>query len=324
MNRLAVFILTAALAIVLALTTGVTAQPRRAVTIAAGSVDGVYYPIAGAISRITADARGLNIRATVQASAGSVANVQLLRSSEADFALVQNDIAYYAFNGVELGPFAGKPVKSMAGVFSVYPELVHILASQASGVKSVHDLRGKRLALGPRGSGTEQNALQILAAYGIAESDLGVAERVPFGAAADQLKAGAVDAAFFTVALGAPIIADVLAVGKVGLVAVGRTAGETLEQKYPFYTMEEVPANTYKGQDREIATPAVMAMLVARPGLADDVVYRFTKVVFDNLPTFHAAHPAARSLTLQTALSGMPLPLHPGAQRFFKEKGIAR
>jgi TRAP transporter TAXI family solute receptor len=151
-----------------------------------------------------------------------------------------------------------------------------------------------------------------------------VAERVSFGAAADQLKAGAVDAAFFTVALGAMVVADTLAAGKVGLVAVGRTAGETLERKYPFYTMEEVPANTYKGQDREIATPAVMAMMVARPGLADDVVYRFTKAVFDNLPTLHGAHPAVRSLTLQTALSAMPLPLHRGAQRFFKEKGIAR
>jgi TRAP transporter TAXI family solute receptor len=324
MNRCAAFMLSAPLAITLTLTTELAAQPRRALTIAAGSVDGVYYPIAGAISRITADARGLNIRATVQASAGSVANVQLLRSSEADFALIQNDIAYYAFNGVEPGPFAGKPVKGMAGVFSVYPELVHILATQASGVKSVHDLRSKRVALGPRGSGTEQNALQILAAYGIVEADLGVAERVPFGAAADQLKAGAVDAAFFTVALGAPVVADTLAAGKVGLVAVGRTAGETLEQKYPFYTMEEVPPNAYKGQDREIVTPAVMAMLVARPGLTDDVVYRFTKAVFDNLPMFHGAHPAARNLTLQTALSGMPLPLHPGAQRFFKEKGIAR
>jgi TRAP transporter TAXI family solute receptor len=324
MRRVAMLVLAIGLATALAPATNIAAQPRRAVTIAAGSVDGVYYPIAGAMSRITSEARGLNIRATVQASAGSVANVQLLRSNEADFALLQNDIAYYAFNGVELGPFAGKPVKSMAGVFSVYPELVHIVATQASGVKSIHDLRGKRLALGPRGSGTEQNALQILAAYGIAESDLAAAERVPFGAAADQLRGGGVDAAFFTVALGASIVADVLAAGKVGLVAVGRTAGETLEQKYPFYRMDEVPANTYKGQDREIATPAVMAMLAARPGLADDVVYRFTKVVFDNLPAFHAAHPAARSLTLQTALSGMPLPLHPGAQRFFKEKGIAR
>lgn len=324
MNRRVAFALVAGLGGALACSTHLAAQPRRPLTIASGSVDGVYYPIAGAMSRITSDARGLNVRATVQSSAGSVANVQLIRSGEVDFALMQNDIAYYAFNGVELGAFAGKPVKSMAGVFSVYPELVHIVATQASGVKSVRDLRGKRLALGPPGSGTEQNALQILGAYGIAEADLRVAERIPFAAAGEQLKAGGVDAAFFTVALGAPVVADALASGKLALVGVGRTAGETLERKYPFYTMGEIPANTYKGQDREIATPVVMAMLVARAGLAEDLVYRFTKAVFDNLPQFHAAHQAARSLTLQTALSGMALPLHPGAERFFKEKGIAR
>ena len=105
---------------------------------------------------------------------------------------------------------------------------------------------------------------------------------------------------------------------------MGQTAAETLERKYPFYTMGEIPAKTYKGHDGETATPAVMAMLVARADLAKDLVYRFIKAVFDNLPQFHAAHPAARSLTLQTALAGVALPLHPGAQRFFKEKGIAR
>ena len=120
----------------LALSASVAAQPRRHVTIAAGAVDGVYYPIAGAMSRITSDARGLSVRATVESSAGSVANVQLIRSGEADFALLQNDIAYYAFNGIALGAFAGKPVKGMAGVFSVYPELVHIVVSPAAGVKS--------------------------------------------------------------------------------------------------------------------------------------------------------------------------------------------
>src|SRR4029450_4275069 len=116
------------------------AQPRRFVTIAAGSVDGVYYPIAGAISRITSDTKSLNIRATVESSGGSMANVQLLRAGEADFAFLQNDIAYYAFNGITLEPFAGKPVKSMAGVFSVYPEVVHLIATHAPGVKAGREL----------------------------------------------------------------------------------------------------------------------------------------------------------------------------------------
>src|SRR6266705_3417443 len=166
------------------------AQPRRVVTIAAGSVDGVYYPIAGAISRIASDTRSLNIRATVESSGGSLSNVQLIRAGEADFAFLQNDIAYYAFNGTGLEPFAGKPVKSMAGVFSVYPSAVHIVATRASGVKSVRDLKGKR-----------------------------------------------------------------------ALISVGSSASDALMRKYPFYTIDEIPANTYNHQEREIVVPAVMAML---------------------------------------------------------------
>lgn len=324
MNRIVVFAVLATLAGAVTVATSPEAQTRRVVTIASGAVDGVYYPIAGALSRITSDDKALNIRTTVESSAGSVANVQRLRSGEVDFALLQNDIAYYAFNGITLDSFVGKPVKSMGGVFSVYPELVHIVVTHESGVKSVRDLKGKRVALGTAGSATEQNALQILAAHGIVARDLRAAVRGSFSATADQLKAGILDAAFFSIALGAPVIVDTLASGKVALVGVAPSASEALLRKYPFYTMGEIPANTYKGQDREIATPAVMAMLVARSALPEDLVYRFTKAVFDNLSQFHSAHPAARNLTLQTALVGMALPLHPGAERFFKDRGIAR
>src|SRR2546428_5560645 len=192
---------------------GVGAPPRRHVTIAAGAVDGVYYPIAGAMSRITSDARGLSVRATVESSAGSVANVQLIRSGEADFALLQNDIAYYAFNGIALGAFAGKPVKGMAGVFSVYPELVHIVVSPAVG------------------SGSEQNALQILEIYGIGGGDLRAAVRGSLTAAGDPLKAGGVDAAFFTTAPGAPGGAQAFGSGPPQLLGVGPTAGEAPRRK---------------------------------------------------------------------------------------------
>src|SRR4030095_4560401 len=235
MKRVVAFAVLAGLASAVAFSTSPEGQTRRVVTIASGAGDGVYYPIAGAISRITSEDKSLNIRVTVESSAGSVANVQRLRSGEGDFALRQNDIAYYAFNGITLDSFVGKPVKSMAGVFSVYPELVHIVVTHESGVKSVRDLKGKRVALGGSGSATEQNGLQILAVNGIVEGDLRAAVRLSFSAAADQLKAGAVDAASFSIALAAPAIADALASGKVALVGVTPTAGEALTRRYPFY-----------------------------------------------------------------------------------------
>jgi TRAP transporter TAXI family solute receptor len=297
---------------------------RRLVTIASGWVVGVYYPLAGAMSSIVYNAKGLNIRATVEASGASVANAQAIGAGDADFALLQNDIAFYAYNGATLPAFKGKPLKNLGGIFTIYPELIHIVATQASRVRAMKDLRGKRVAFGPPGSGTEQNALQILEVYGIKESDLGRAERIDAAAAAEQLKEGLVDAAFFTTGLASAVVNDLFVSGKVAMVPIDAVPGEVLRRQYPFYTLEKIPANTYKGQDREALTPAVMAMVVARRDLPEELVYGFTRAIFDNLGQFHSAHPAARSLTLQTAQNGMPVPLHPGAERFYREKGVVR
>jgi TRAP transporter TAXI family solute receptor len=300
-----------------------TAQPKRLVTIASGWVVGVYYPLAGAISRIVYKAKDLNLRATVESSGASVANAQLIGSGDADFAILQNDIAYYAYNGETLPAFKGKPIKNMGGIFTIYPELVHLVATKASGIKSVKDLKGKKVVLGPTGSGTEINALQILEAHGLKEADLGKAERIDAAAAGDQLKDGRVDAGFFTVGMGSAVIMDSFITGKMALVPVEGAPASALIKKYPFYTSVKVPANTYKNQG-ESTTVAVMAMMVVRSDLPEDLVYRFTKAIFDDLKQFHDAHSAAKNLTLQTALAGMPIPLHPGAAKFYKEKGVMK
>ena len=291
---------------------------------ASGSVDGTYYPIAGAISRITSDSRDLNFLIAVESSAGSIANVQLLRSGEADFALLQNDVAYYAFNGITLDAFAGKPVKNMAGVFSVYPEIVHVIARRSADVRSIRGLKGKRVVLGAPGSGAEQNALQVLKAHGILETDLRTIQSIGRTAAFDQLRAGIVDAVFVSTALGSPLIADAMASGKLTLVGIGDSAGEALRRSYPFYTIEKIPANTYPGLEHDVTSAGVMAILVVRSNVPDELVYSLTRAVFDHLPQFQSSHPAARHLTLRTALSGMALPLHPGAERYFQQNGIAR
>jgi TRAP transporter TAXI family solute receptor len=312
----------AALGLALAFPATLLAQQRRLVTIASGWVVGVYYPLAGAMSRIVYNAKDLNVRATVESSGASVANAQLIAAGDADFALLQNDIAFYAYNGSTLAAFQGKPVKNMGGMFTIYPELVHVVASKSSGVKSIKELKGKKVVLGPQGSGTEANAIQILEAYGLKVGDV-QAERIDAAAAADQLKDGRVDAAFFTTGMGSAVIVDTFISGKVTLVPVVGSEAQGMISKYPFYTSVKVPANTYKDQ-AEATTVAVMAMMVARTDLPEDLVYRFTKAIFDNLKTFHDAHAAGKNLALQTALNGMPIPLHPGAEKFFREKGIQR
>jgi len=316
--------LVAALVSLTAFPSELSAQPRRSFILASGAVDGAYYPIAGAISRITSDSRDLNFLIAVESTAGSIANVQLLKSGEADFALLQNDVAYYAFNGITLDAFAGKPVKTITGVFSVYPEIVHVIARKSADVRSVRDLKGKRVVLGAPGSGAEQNALQVLKAHGIREIDLRTIQSIARTAALDQLKAGSVDAVFVSTALGSPLIADAMASGKLTLIGIGDSAGEALRRSYPFYTLEKIPANAYPGLEHDVTSAGVMAILVARSSVSDEFVYSLTKAVFDNLPQFQSSHPAARHLTLHTALSGMALPLHPGAERYFQQNGIAR
>ena len=321
-NRLLLVPLALILAIALIIPAAL-AQQRRLVSIASGWVVGVYYPLAGAMSRIVYKVKDLNLRATVESSGASVANAQLIGTGDADFALLQNDIAFYAYNGVTLSAFKDKPIKNMGAVFTIYPELVHAVATKASGIKSVKELKGKKVVLGPHGSGTEANALQILEAYGLKESDLGRAERIDAAVAADQLKDGRVDAAFFTTGLGSAVILDTFIGGKVALVPLAGEEAQALIKRFPFYTSVKVPANTYKDQ-AEASTVAVMAMMVARSDLPEDLVYRFTKAIFDDLKQFHAAHSAAQNLTLETALNGNPIPLHPGAAKFYKEKGILR
>ncbi|MBI2879133.1 MAG: TAXI family TRAP transporter solute-binding subunit [Candidatus Rokubacteria bacterium] len=319
-HRIVALVLLLGLAALVGAPTPIEAQAKRLVTIASGWVVGVYYPLAGAMSRIVYKAKDLNLRATVESSGASVANAKLIGGGEAEFALLQNDIAYYAHNGTEM--FKDQAVKNMGGVFTIYPELIHVVATTTSGIRSPKDLKGKTVAIGPLGSGTEANAVQILEAYGLKLGDLRKAERIGAGEAADALKDGRVDAAFFTVGLGGAVIVDTFVTGKVVLVPVTGTEAEALKKRYPFYTTTPVPANTYKGQEQEVSTVAVMAMMVARSDLPEDLVYRFTKAIFDDLAQFHAAHAAAKTLTLKTALDGMPIPLHAGAEKFYKEKGV--
>jgi len=321
--RRALCLLVASAAVVLlAVPSPIQAQQKRLVTIASGWVVGVYYPLAGAMSRIMVKAKDLNIRATVESSGASVANAQLIGAGDAEFALLQNDVAYYAYTGTTLPAFQGKPVKNMGGIFTIYPELVQLVATKASGIKAVGDLKGKKVVLGPQGSGTEYNALQVMEAYGLKVGDV-QAERIDAAAASDQLKDGRVDAAFFTTGLGSAVIVDNFISGKTQLVPIGGGEAQALIKKYPYYTTARVPVNTYKDQ-AEATTVAVMAMMVARSDLPEDLVYKFTKAIFDDIKQFHEAHSAAKSLTLDTALVGMPIPLHPGAERFYKEKGVRK
>lgn len=292
---------------------------KKFVTIASGWVTGVYFPLAGAISRIVYE-KVPELKVTVESSGASVANAKLIASGDADFAILQNDIAFYAFKGVK--PMFDKAVPNIRGVTSLYPEHCQIHARKDAKIASVKDLKGKRVAVGPLGSGTEQNAIQILEVYGLKFEDLGKVERLTATESADFLKDGRIDAAFYTVGVGASAIVDTALMIETVIVPIDGPPADTLIKKYPFYSKDKVSAGIYKGIDKDVPTVAVLAILVAKAELEEDVVYKITKAMFENIKSIETAHAKGKEVKLEKALIGMPIPLHPGAEKFFKEKGL--
>ena len=292
------------------------------ITIASGWVTGVYYPCAGAVSRILwMEREKLGVRATVESSGASVANSNLIASKDADLALLQNDIANYAHYGKLMFK---KPIKDMLGVATLYPETCQIQVRKDAGIKSVADLKGKRVAIGPLGSGTEQNAKQILEVYGLTVKDLGKVEQLTATESSDFMKDGRIDAAFYTVGVGAAVLTDTALMTACDIVRIDDAHFNKLKAKYPFYAKDVVKAGIYKGLESDAPTVAVMAMLVARKGLKKDLVYNVTKAIFEHLDRLHAAHAKLKPVTLESAMDGMSIPLHPGAEQYFKEKGIVK
>ncbi len=313
------------LTVALALTFALQAKPaqaaqKRFVSIAAGWVTGAYFPMAGAISRIAFNhLQDENIKVTAESSGASVANANLIASQYTDFAILQNDIASYAYNGKK-GMF-DKPVKNLLGCASLYPEHIQVIVRKKANIESVEDLKGKRVAVGPIGSGTTVNAKQILSAWNIDFDDF-KAEQLQARQAADYLKDGRLDAAFFTVAVGAAAIKDIATVIDVEVLNIDGPQVDKLLEEYPYYTQQPVPAGSYPGVDEEAQTISVMAILAARADLDKDLVYKIMKAMYTNMDRIHEAHAKFRNISVDNAMEGMTLPLHPGAEKYLKEVGV--
>jgi uncharacterized protein len=287
------------------------------INMGSGWVTGAYYPLAGGMSRVIHNHVD-SISLTVESSGASAVNSRMIGSGDLDMAIVQNDVAFYAYNGE--GAF-DTPITNIRGMFILYPEPVQLVAAVGSGIESPADLAGKRVALGPLGSGAEVNALQVLEAAGLSEGDLAVAERLEAQEAADYLKDGRLDAAFYTVAVGASVIADLAVMSDIYLVNIEGDIASALIDTYPFYANLTIGGDVYSGVP-EAQTVSILSMVVCREDLSEDLVYEFTKAIFENLEDVQRAHSAGQFVTLESALDWMGIPIHPGAAKYFTEAGI--
>ena len=288
---------------------------KKFVNIATGGTAGTYYPIGGAMAEIlNKEIPGMN--ASAQSTGASVSNVNMLKDEQVDMAIIQNDIAFYAVNGTEM--FTNKDVKNLRGIATLYPETCQFVTLDSSGITSIADLRGKRVAVGAAGSGVEANVRQILELYGITYDDITV-QYLSFAEGASALKDGNVDVACLTAGYPTAAVQDVSSQNKVRLLPVDAEKADELIAKYPFYTKTVIPAGTYQGFDEDVPAVSVMAMLVASTNVDEKLGYDIAKAIFTNLDRIQAAHSVGKLITKQGALEGMPLQMNAGAEKFFKE-----
>jgi TRAP transporter TAXI family solute receptor len=292
------------------------ANAAQFINILTGGTGGVYYPLGVAMSKIYAE-HIKDSKPTVQSTKASVENLNLLQQGKGEIAFTLGDSLADAWNGnAEVG-FKSKLTK-LRTVAAIYPNYIQIAALKDSGIKTLADLKGKRLSVGAPKSGTELNARAILNAAGMSYKDLGQVQYLPFNESVELMKNRQLDATLISAGLGVSAIRDLCASVECTIVEIPKSVTDKIGSPY---LSEKIPAGTYNGNDKDIVTAAVQNYLVTRSDLSEDVVYQMTKSLFDNLPALQAAHAAAKAIDIKEAGKKPPVPLHPGAEKYFKEKG---
>lgn len=293
-----------------------TGGGKQFLNIATGGTAGTYYPLGGALAELlNQNIKGMN--ASAQSTGASVANVNMLKDGSVDIAFIQNDIAYYAANGKEM--FKDNKVENIRGIAALYPETVQFVTTADKGIKSIADLKGKKVAVGASGSGAEANARQILGAYGLTYDDIDV-QYLSFGEAADALKDGNVDVGVVVAGFPTAAIQDLAANKSAALVNIDAEHVDKLKKQYPYFTEITVPKGTYPGQEEDVSTVAVKCVIVTTDKLSDDLGEQIVKAIYEHLDRMKAAHAVGKYITKDTALEGMSIKMNAGAEKYLKAK----
>ncbi|WP_372800148.1 TAXI family TRAP transporter solute-binding subunit [Paracoccus seriniphilus] len=298
-------------------TAPMAASAQQFINILTGGTSGVYYPVGGALSKIFSD--GIpDAKVQVQSTKASVENLNLLQQNKGEIGIALGDSVKFAGEG---NPEAGfpQPLDKLRGISAMYPNFIQVVASEESGIKSLEDLKGKALSVGAPKSGTELNARAILAAAGMSYEDLGKVEFLPFAESVELMKNRQLDATLQSAGLGVASLKDLSTSIPITVVSIPDEIAETLGAPY---VAETIPANTYEGQTEDVPTVAVVNFLVSSEAVSDDLAYQMTKLMYENLDELKAAHSATAGIDVKNALKGMPIPVHPGAKRYYDEVGV--
>ena len=297
----------------------VAASAQEFINVLTGGTSGVYYPVGSALATLYGE-KIPNVQAQVQSTKASVENLNLLQQGKGELALALGDSVKFAWEGNEEVGFKA-PLSKLRGIAAAYPNFIQIAASADSGIKTLADLKGKSLSVGAPKSGTELNARAILEAAGMAYTDMGKVEYLPFAESVELQKNRQLDATLQSAGMGVASIKDLATNMPTQIVAIPADVVEKLGAPFVVGT---IPAGTYEGQTEDVPTAAVMNFFVTHEDVSDETAYQMTKLMFENLPTLVAAHKSASAIGLESALTGMPIPLHPGAERYYREVGVIK
>ena len=290
------------------------------INVLTGGTSGVYYPLGVALANIIGKAMP-SLKTSVQATKASVENLNLLQAGRGEIAFTLGDSLSDAWKGNEEAGFKS-PLKKLRGIAAIYPNYIQIVARADAGIKTLSDLKGKNVSVGAPKSGTELNARAIFGAAGMTYKDFARVEYLPFGESVELMKNRQLDATLQSAGLGVSSLRDLAT--SVDIVVVTVPADVIRKTNDPAYIPATIPANTYRGQTSDVQTAAVQNFLVTHEGVSTDTVYAMTKAMWTNLDQLVAAHSAAKAINIKDATNGMPIPLHPGAEKYYKEVGVLK
>jgi TRAP transporter TAXI family solute receptor len=295
------------------------AHAQSFINILTGGTSGVYYPLGVAIGKIYSD-KLPNVKTQVQATKASVENLILLQQGRGELAFTLGDSLKAAWEGDEEAGFKSK-LDKLRVLGAIYPNYIQIVATSDSGIKTLADLKGKSLSVGAPKSGTELNSRAILAAAGMTYKNIGKVEYLPFAESVDLMKNRQLNATLQSAGLGVASLKDLSTSTEITVVSVPKAIVDKIG---PPFVPAMIPANTYTGQDKDVPTAAVVNYLVTSSAISDDLAYQMTSLIFESLPELVNAHAAGKEIKLETAATGSPVPLHPGAIRYYREKGVMK
>ena len=317
MKRLIPLALSLAL-VAMAATTASAAMKRM--NFATGGTTGIYYTLGGVIAQKLTEKGIMEI--TVQSTGAANENLRLVQQNEVPIAFTQNDLAYAAYKGQ--APYKNE-YGNITAIAATHAELIHAVAREGTNIHKIEDFKGHKISVGARGSGNEANCRQIFPFFNLDPTykDLN-AIFLPYGESVDQFKDHQIDGFLFTFPFPHPIMMDITTTHNVVYLPIEGKQADDIIAQFPYFSKAEIPANTYKGQDKTVPTIGVKAMLIANKDASVDDIYAITKGLFENLEDIRKGHSKAAEISLDTALEGITVPLHPGAEKYYREKGLIK